>query len=64
MAVNMNKVVFVKNIKPTYEKSDLQESTDLNRLKELFVSWGFSYVVCTSSSWFIEEDPTHGPIIA
>lgn len=64
MAVNMNRVIFIKNIKPTYEKRDLQESTDLNRLKELFVSWGFSYVVCTSSSWFIEEDPTHGPIIA
>lgn len=61
--VTTGKILYFKDVKPTYQSSDTSDSTNKERLKTLLLSWGFSDVNVTGvTMWKIATQyTTAGP---
>lgn len=58
----INNILYFKDIIPSYKESDCVEQTNIERLKELLLSWGFLNVVVSDVSlWKIATQYSDGP---
>ena len=58
----INNILYFKDIIPSYKESDCVEQTNIERLKELLLSWGFlNAVVSEVSLWKIATQYSDGP---
>lgn len=60
--VDINNIIYFKDTIPSYEESDCVDQTNIERLKELLLSWGFLDVVVSEVSlWKIATQYSSGP---
>ena len=58
----INNILYFKDIIPSYKESDCVEQTNIEKLKELLLSWGFLNVVVSDVSlWKIATQYSDGP---
>ena len=62
MALDINNIIYFKDIIPDYKNSDCVDQTNTERLEELLLSWGFLNVdVSEVSLWKIATQYSSGP---
>ena len=58
----INNILYFKDIIPSYRESDCVDQTNIERLKELLLSWGFLNVIVSDVSlWKIATQYSDGP---
>ena len=62
ISIDINNILYFKDIIPSYKESDCVDQTNTERLKELLLSWGFSNVIVSEVVlWKIATQYSDGP---
>lgn len=62
ISIDINNIIYFKDIIPSYKESDCIDQTNIERLKELLLSWGFLDVIVSDVSlWKIATQYSNGP---